>query len=914
MEQFVFIGSEKIHVSGNSLSLQSRGIKKIEEIKGLDKLLALIELDLSINDIEEISGLESLINLQYLTITNNKIKDMKGLSKCKNLKSLNLSYNQINEINNLESLQNLNELVLFVNNIHKIENLESLKRLKTLRLDFNKIHVISGLECLENLEVLGLSENRIPEIINIKELKNLKYLDLSKNRISKIKELDYNIKLEELYLYTNQISKIEGLDNLKELKILYLFDNNINSVEGLESLDKLENLLLSNNNINRIDGLDNLLKLKRLELNQNELVRIEGLEFLVNLEYLLLAGNELTKIEGLNSQKNLIGLSLDYNKILEISGLENLVSLQSFSLSNNIIKKVSDIHCLISLNQIDFQNNNISKLGDFLNFSFSNKIIVNLLDNNITKSEEYVKLAHQLMMNVDIDFFKLKEIQDKDIFNLNILLDRLLNSEKYGYSSWKRRPFKISSDFDREILDKIIHLFNTKLSLFKDSRDVCKLFDELLPFLKERIKLEQMNKLEYDIPTLVKNLFFAVKENDTNKKIVRINKIYEDLKSFNTPDLISMFSYSISILNLVNSILVEDLVGYNENIFNLLNILPEEYNIAQNFNAGNTDQVNNFINPIIHRFINLILESIKNQTSIRIANQIPKYINGIKDPRLRRYFSQLRIEKITINESKEKLDTIKLFFAQMDLRYHYYDQEKGNFHSDYLELICQMVEENLLKSKEKNSNLIIFPEYSFPEKIIPELINYSKKNDIWIIGGLERFDSINFNLNIKENASIIISPSHPPILQKKHFKGNSEPELITSNIIKIIQSNFGTFCILICADLLEAYLVSIIREQVDFIIVPSFNRDVNSFKYSAYDKCFSNMCYIIISNILKYNESSIFAPFRRIDRAVEIPNFPYIELNLTEFSQHRIKKKISSSYKKPLSESLYKLRYGTLNG
>ncbi len=906
MEQFVFIGSEKIHVSGNSLSLQNRGIKKIEEIKGLDKLLALIELDLSINDIEEISGLESLINLQYLTITNNKIKDMKGLSKCKNLKSLNLSYNQINEINNLESLQNLNELVLFVNNIHKIENLESLKRLKTLRLDFNKIHVISGLECLENLEVLGLSENRIPEIINIKELKNLKYLDLSKNRISKIKELDYNIKLEELYLYTNQISKIEGLENLKELKFLYLFDNNINSIEGLESIAKLEILLLSNNNINRIDGLTNLFKLKRLELIQNELVRIEGFESLDSLEYLMLAGNELTKIEGLNSLKKLIGLSLDYNEILDISGLENLISLQSLSVSNNNIKKVLDIHRLTSLNRIDFQNNKISQLDDLLNISFSTAVFVNLLDNNITKSEEYAKLANKLMLKVDIDFFKLKEIQDKDILNLHILLDRLLNKEKYGYSAWKTRLFKFSSDFDKEILDKIIHLFNTKLSLIRGTKESCKVFDELLPFLKERIKLEQTDKLEYNMPTLVKELFFVVMENEPDKKIEIINKMYENLKSINTLDFISIFSYSISILNLVNSILVEDLSDYNENIINLLNILPKEYKIAQNFNAGNTDQVNNFINPIMHRLINLILEKIKNQTSIRNANQIPRFINEIKDPRLRDFFSQLRIKKIIINEPIEKLSSIKLYFAQMDLRYHYYNKEKGNIHSEYLEPIYHMVEENLLKSKKKNSNLIIFPEYSFPEKIIPQLIKYSKENDIWIIGGLERFESKDFNLNIKENASIIISPNHPPILQKKHFKGKSEPELVPDNIVKIIQSKFGTFCILICADFLEAYLGLIIREQVDFIIVPSFNRDVKSFKYCAYDKCYSNMCYIMISNILKYNESSIFAPVKRIDRAVEIPDYPYIELNLTEFSQHRKKKKGSSLYKKLLSDSLYK--------
>ncbi|KKN33734.1 hypothetical protein LCGC14_0800850 [marine sediment metagenome] len=910
MEHFVFIGNEKTHVSGNSLLLQNRGIKKIEDIIGLNKLHDLVELNLSFNNIEDISSLESLINLQHLTITNNKITDMRGLSEYKNLKSLNLSYNQIYEINHLDSLQNLEELVLFRNGISKIENLESLKRLKTLRLDFNKINVISELEGLKNLQVLGLSENRISEIINLEELKNLKSLILSQNRISKIKGLGYNIKLEELYLYTNQISMIEGLSNLKKLKILYLFDNNIDTIEGLESLDKLEHLLLSNNNIYKINRLNNLIKLKRLELNQNEIVKIEGLDPLVNLEYLMIAGNEINIIEGLNSLKNLIGLSLDYNKILEISGLENLVSLQRLSLSNNDINKVSDIHRLTSLNHIDVQNNKISKLDNLINSSSTHTSFVNLLDNNITKSEEYVKLTHKLMIKVDINFFKLKEIRSKDISNLNILLDRQLNTEKYGYSSWVGRPFKISSDFDKEILDKIVHLFNTKLSMIRDSSDFCEIFDELLPFLQDRINLEQKDKTEYNLPILVRKLFFMVKENDINKKIEGINKIYENLKSRNTLDIVSIFSHSISILNIVNSILTEDLSDYYKNIMSLLNSLPEEYNFIKNFNAGNVDQVNIFINLIMHGMINIILEKIKNQTSILNANQIPKFIDNIKNPLLRDYLSQLGIEKITLDGPIEKLNSIRLYFAQMDLRYHYYDNEKGNFHNDYLELICQMIEENLLKSKNRNSNLIIFPEYSFPEKIIQKLIKYSKENDIWIIGGLERFDSNVFNLTIKENASIIISPSHLPILQKKHFKGKSEPELVPDIRVKIIQSKFGSFCILICADLLEPYLLSIIREQVDFIIVPSFNQDVNSFKYCAFDKCYSNMCYIIISNIVRYNESSIFAPFKGINRAVEMPDYPFIELNLTEFSQHRKRSKpiLSSLYKRPLGESLYNLK------
>lgn len=407
---------------------------------------------------------------------------------------------------------------------------------------------------------------------------------------------------------------------------------------------------------------------------------------------------------------------------------------------------------------------------------------------------------------------------------------------------------------------------------------------------------------------IIKELFSAIKEVQTNKKIKLINNIYISLKLSKQNDIKTMFSYSVSIINLVNSLLENDLVKYNKNIFDLLNPLTGEDNKAVNFKKGTQKQINKFMNPILHRIINLILEKIKNQLHLKKVNQISNIIENIKDPKVRNFFSQLRIEKINIDEPSDKLDKMRLYLAQMNLRLFMYDDMKANFRLEYRGEIIEMIKENLKKSKAYNANIIIFPEYSFPEEIIPVLIEYSKKNNIWIIGGLERFESIQFNLSLKENATIIISPNSAPILQKKHFRGKSEPELIPDDKIKIITSKFGTFCVLICADFLEDYLNLIIRDQIDFIVVPSFNHDVESFEYSAFNKCFTVMCYIIICNIQKYNESKIFAPFRQ-NRVLEMDNSYFIELNFTEFSLHRKRRPISSLYKKPLSDTLYEMEF-----
>jgi len=88
--EFVTIKDHKVFVKNGTLDLSSLCIENISEIKGLEKLVTLRELDLSNNRIMEIHGLKSLISLR----------------------KLDLSKNDIQEIRNIESLRKLDELVL----------------------------------------------------------------------------------------------------------------------------------------------------------------------------------------------------------------------------------------------------------------------------------------------------------------------------------------------------------------------------------------------------------------------------------------------------------------------------------------------------------------------------------------------------------------------------------------------------------------------------------------------------------------------------------------------------------------------------------------------------------------------------------------------------------------------------------
>jgi len=197
----------KVHYKddmGYHLNLTDEYIERITDIKGLDKLHHLEDLELGGNRISKIEGLDSLKNLRRLNLFSNKIKKIQGLDKLANLEKIDLDDNQITDIEGLDSLKNLRELSLRENKITIIKGLEGLKSLTSLDLSGNQIREFKGLEG-SSLTDLDLSYN---QITNMQGLCNMKYL-------------------EELDLCGNRISEIEGLDGCPNLVYLNLEGNEL---------------------------------------------------------------------------------------------------------------------------------------------------------------------------------------------------------------------------------------------------------------------------------------------------------------------------------------------------------------------------------------------------------------------------------------------------------------------------------------------------------------------------------------------------------------------------------------------------------------------------------------------------------------------------------------------------------------
>lgn len=99
-------------MKNNKLNLWGKEILDIAEIKGLDLLVDLQELDLANNKLTEIKGFDQLVNLQKLDLSLNKITEIKGLDQLVNLRELDLVGNPVKELKGLGNLTNLQKLKL----------------------------------------------------------------------------------------------------------------------------------------------------------------------------------------------------------------------------------------------------------------------------------------------------------------------------------------------------------------------------------------------------------------------------------------------------------------------------------------------------------------------------------------------------------------------------------------------------------------------------------------------------------------------------------------------------------------------------------------------------------------------------------------------------------------------------------
>ncbi len=121
--------------------------------------------------------LSGLTQLEVLTLRGVKMEDLKFVEKLQNLKEVNLLYGSYKEVSSLSKLRQLEALEISrTRQIPDYDFLSGLINLKTLCFEgMSKMEVLPNLSSLKNLNKIQIDNNsRLVDIRSIKQLKNLK--------------------------------------------------------------------------------------------------------------------------------------------------------------------------------------------------------------------------------------------------------------------------------------------------------------------------------------------------------------------------------------------------------------------------------------------------------------------------------------------------------------------------------------------------------------------------------------------------------------------------------------------------------------------------------------------------------------------------------------------------------------------
>ncbi|TCO06890.1 CotH kinase family protein [Natronoflexus pectinivorans] len=230
--------------------------KKINRPEGLiyrTSLLSIIELDASNSNLKNLRGVEHLRRLTNLNLEYNSVSDLSQLSQLRMLTALNLRNNEISCLVTIgfEELKDLNLRRLELGNSPNTSG----------KLNANAITDISVLASFTSLERLGLNNNLISDIAPLRQLTNLKHLNLRENNVKSISALEFLSNLESLNLHSNiNIETLEPLSNITNLKTLILRNVPVgNDIRYLRKLTNLTRLNIRNCNISETTVLAELM-------------------------------------------------------------------------------------------------------------------------------------------------------------------------------------------------------------------------------------------------------------------------------------------------------------------------------------------------------------------------------------------------------------------------------------------------------------------------------------------------------------------------------------------------------------------------------------------------------------------------------------------------------------------------------
>ena len=182
---------------------------------------------------------------------------------------------------------------------------------------------------------------------------------------------------------------------------------------------------------------------------------------------------------------------------------------------------------------------------------------------------------------------------------------------------------------------------------------------------------------------------------------------------------------------------------------------------------------------------------------------------------------------------------------------------------------------NIYKAK---ADIVVFPEMSIPENLIEEIKETIKGQKIFVIAGthLHQYDDDDEGGKKKyyNTCPVLISDGTGNVKQYEVHRNelSSDDQDVETNFGIVIEegrgmlrfrnTGFGDFTVLICLDFVQNDMLMELFKKIDFLIVPSWNRDTDRFRTHAVDVAREKWWFVALANNGIYGQSGLYAPYK----------------------------------------------------
>jgi Leucine-rich repeat (LRR) protein len=356
--------------------------RQLKAISNLAPATSLRELNLAYSSVEDLGGLDKLVALETLDVTDISTEDLSILRQCPRLVTLTAQGNIIT----LESIIHAASPSLVDCRLHldrpvsaRVLNLPDLRSLSCLRrstaLRFRDLDNASlqGLEEIPSLQLLDLEVTHVDDVRSLAGCRALRELRLAESLVTDVGiiGLERIATLEVLDLTGSQITSVTGLCHCTALRELILDGTSVTdaSIAGLECIVTLTALSLVNCNlITSVASLRDSPSLQLLDISHTELTAAGsmGLDEIGTLQCLVAAGRTQLDASTLRRCRSLRTVGLNDSGVTDtvLAALADVRTLETLLLSRCLeVRDVSALARSISLRELDLSTSAVSDTG-----------------------------------------------------------------------------------------------------------------------------------------------------------------------------------------------------------------------------------------------------------------------------------------------------------------------------------------------------------------------------------------------------------------------------------------------------------------------------------------------------------------------------------------------------------------------